>query len=70
MGQKWKFQPPTNEQAITANTLSAELDMSPVLCGLLVKRGITSVAEARNFFRPKLSHLHNPFLMKDMDIAV
>ena len=70
MGQKWKYLPPTEEQAAVAKTLSAELDMSPVLCSLLVKRGITSVAEARNFFRPKLSHLHNPFLMKDMDIAV
>ena len=70
MGQKWKYLPPTEEQAAVAKTLSAELDMSPVLCSLLVKRGITSVAEARSFFRPKLSHLHNPFLMKDMDIAV
>ena len=70
MGQKWNYQPPTYEQTVAARTLSAELDISPVLCGLLLKRGITSVAEARNFFRPKLSHLHNPFLMKDMDVAV
>lgn len=70
MGRKWKYQPPTNEQMITANTLSAELDISPVLCNLLVNRGVTSVAEARNFFRPKLSALHNPFKMNDMDIAV
>ena len=70
MGQKWKYEPLTHEQTITANTLSAELDISPTLCGLLVKRGITSVAEARNFFRPKLSNLHNPFLMDGMDIAV
>lgn len=70
MGRKWKYQPPTNEQMITANTLSAELDISPVLCSLLVNRGVTSVAEARNFFRPKLSALHNPFKMNDMDIAV
>lgn len=53
-----------------AARLSAELELSPVLCSLLVKRGINSVAEARNFFRPKLSHLHNPFLMNDMDVAV
>ena len=53
-----------------AARLSSELEISPVLCSLLVKRGITSVAEARNFFRPKLSHLHNPFLMNDMDVAV
>ena len=44
--------------------------MSPILCSLLLKRGITTAAEARNFFRPKLSNLHDPFLMNDMDIAV
>lgn len=70
MGRKWKYQPPANEQEKIANTLSAELDISPVLCNLLVDRGITNVAEARNFFRPKLSALHNPFKMNDMDIAV
>ena len=70
MGQNWKYQPLTPGQGALAAKLSAELEMSPVLCSLLVKRGITSVAEARNFFRPKLSHLHNPFLMNDMDVAV
>ena len=70
MGQNWKYQPLTPVQGALAAKLSAELEMSPVLCSLLVKRGITSVAEARNFFRPKLSHLHNPFLMNDMDVAV
>ena len=70
MGQKWKYEPLTHEQTVLANTLSAELDISPVLCGLLVKRGISSVSDAKNFFRPKLSMLHNPFLMNDMDIAV
>ena len=70
MGQNWKYQPLTPEQGNLAAMLSAELEMSPVLCSLLVKRGITSVAEARNFFRPKLSQLHNPFLMNDMDVAV
>lgn len=44
--------------------------MSPILCGLLIKRGITSVADAKQFFRPRLSNLHNPFLMNDMDVAV
>ena len=70
MGQKWKYEPLTQEQGDMAARLSAELDLNPVLCSLLVKRGVTSVAEARNFFRPKLSQLHNPFLMDDMDIAV
>ena len=70
MGQNWKYQPLTPEQGNLAAMLSAELEMSPVLCSLLVNRGITSVAEARNFFRPKLGQLHNPFLMNDMDVAV
>ena len=70
MDQKWKYEPLTHEQTVLANTLSVELDISPVLCGLLVKRGISSVADAKNFFRPKLSMLHNPFLMNDMDVAV
>ena len=70
MGQKWKYEPLTQEQGDVAARLSAELELSPVLCSLLVKRGITSVAEARNFFRPKLNLLHNPFLMNDMDVAV
>ncbi len=70
MGQKWKYQPPTYEQIEAAKLLSEELDMSPILCGLLIKRGITSVADAKHFFRPKLTSLHNPFLMNDMDVAV
>ena len=37
---------------------------------MLVARGITSVSDAKQFFRPRLSNLHNPFLMNDMDIAV
>ena len=40
------------------------------LAALLVNRGIVSFDDAKNFFRPKLEHLHNPFLMMDMDIAV
>ena len=70
MGQNWKYEPLSQEQGDLARRLSVELEMSPLLCSLLVKRGITSVAEARNFFRPKLSQLHNPFLMNDMDTAV
>ena len=70
MGQKWNYQPPTTKQKEDAKRLSEELDMSPILCGLLLQRGIKTAAEARNFFRPKLSNLHDPFLMNDMDIAV
>ena len=70
MGQKWNYQPPTHKQKEDANRLSEELDISPILCSLLLKRGINNVTEAKQFFRPKLSNLHDPFLMNDMDIAV
>lgn len=44
--------------------------MSPILAQLLIHRGITTESAAKRFFRPQLSDLINPFLMKDMDIAV
>lgn len=44
--------------------------MSPILTQLLVRRGITTESAAKRFFRPQLADLINPFLMKDMDVAV
>ena len=44
--------------------------MDPLLAQLLLQRGISDKESARTFFRPKLSQLHDPFLMKDMDRAV
>ena len=70
MGQKWIYQPPTNKEKEEAERLAEELDMSPILCNLLLKRGIRTAAEAKQFFRPKLSNLHDPFLMKEMRTAV
>ena len=70
MNYKWNYQPPTLEQREAARALSREIGISPILCHLLRERGITSAAEAKRFFRPQLSELHDPFLMKDMDIAV
>ena len=70
MNHKWNYLPITPEQAGTSRQLSQDLGISPVLALLLVRRGITKQAEAKKFFRPQLPDLHNPFLMKDMDIAV
>lgn len=53
-----------------ASHLQEQLKIHPVLCQLLTQRGVTTFDEARNFFRPQLSHLHDPFQMKDMDKAV
>ena len=50
--------------------LSAALNVNMVIARLLVQRGITTFNEAKAFFRPRLSDLLNPFLMKDMDKAV
>ena len=50
--------------------LQSGLKIHPLLCQLLVQRGIKTYEEAFDFFRPKLSRLHDPFLMKDMDKAV
>jgi single-stranded-DNA-specific exonuclease len=50
--------------------LSAALNVNMVISRLLVQRGIKTFSEAKSFFRPRLSDLHDPFLMKDMDKAV
>jgi single-stranded-DNA-specific exonuclease len=50
--------------------LRQALNIHPILCRLLVQRGIKSFGDAKDFFRPDLSQLHDPFLMKDMDAAV
>ncbi len=50
--------------------LSAALNVNMVIARLLVQRGIKTYNEAKAFFRPRLSDLHDPFLMKDMDEAV
>ncbi len=56
--------------AKTVADLAAALGIDLALSGLLVQRGITSFDDAKAFFRPQLSNLHDPFLMRDMDKAV
>jgi len=51
-------------------TLSKELNVCNTTASLLVSRDIKSFKAAKTFFRPSLDHLHDPFLMKDMDKAV
>jgi len=70
MINKWIFQQQNNEQLQKIKQLAEELNISPVLSQLLVQRGITTFDEARDFFRPDLSQLHDPFLMADMRKAV
>ena len=70
MTNKWNFQKPTEEENRISKELADKLAISPVICQLLVKRGITTEEEANKFFKPNLNDLHDPFLMPDMDKAV
>ena len=70
MINKWNFQTPTEEELHKRDALAAEIGFIPVICLLLVQRGITTAEEARKFFKPNLNDLHDPFLMPDMDKAV
>jgi single-stranded-DNA-specific exonuclease len=51
-------------------TLRDDLKIHPTLCGILAHRGIDDYQKAKSFFRPTLSTLHDPFVMKDMHLAV
>jgi single-stranded-DNA-specific exonuclease len=70
MTYKWNFREPTQEELQCRDNLVAELGYTPTTALLLAQRGITSGVEARQFFRPNLKDLHDPFLMDNMDKAV
>ena len=70
MNYKWTYDELTPEESARAALLAKEVAIHPALGSLLVRRGITTPAEARRFFRPQLSELHDPFLMNDMQAAV
>ena len=65
---KWILKDPAEQDKVTR--LAAEVGIDRVLAELLVKRGVESFDQARSFFRPSLDDLYDPFLMKDMDVAV
>jgi single-stranded-DNA-specific exonuclease len=67
MQKRWKFlEVPEKEKQL----LSQELHIHPVLCGILAQRGIDSYDAAKRYFRPSLEDGHDPYLMKDMELAV
>jgi single-stranded-DNA-specific exonuclease len=67
MKKTWKPIPTDLEEV---KTLQKELKIHPIFCQLLVQRNIKTYDDARRFFRPNLAYLHDPFLMKDMSIAL
>ena len=68
METKWILHQPVDKQQV--DEIVKVLGIDENLATLLVQRGITNYEEAKTFFRPSLSQLHDPFLMTDMDKAV
>jgi single-stranded-DNA-specific exonuclease len=65
---RWTLKSKPSEEKV--KHLSAALNVKDFVATLLIQRGIETFEDAKNFFRPSLEHLHDPFLMKDMDKAV
>ena len=70
MDINWHIKERTSEEQAAAERLSTELEISPVAGRILADRGIRTAAEARAYIRPSLDSLHDPFLMRDMGVAV
>ncbi|GAB2971479.1 single-stranded-DNA-specific exonuclease RecJ [Mucilaginibacter puniceus] len=68
MNKRWSIRETADDT--TVNNLADALNIDTVLSSLLVHRGITTYEEARYFFRPDHRHLHDPFLMADMEKAI
>lgn len=65
---RWTLKPEPNSEVV--KNLAAALNVDSLIAKLLVQRGISTFDEARQFFRPSLDDLHDPYLMQDMDKAV
>ncbi len=65
---RWNIKEKPTEEKI--KQLSAELVIGNTIASLLLQRGVTNFEQAKNFFRPDLNNLHDPYLMKDMEKAV
>lgn len=67
MEKRWNILQP---DPVRTGVLQSQLQISYILCGLLVQRGLETYEQCKRFFRPQLSDLHSPWLMKDMHKAV
>lgn len=64
----WRHKPKPDEKLVSS--LQEALNVPEIIAQLLVQKGITTFEEAKHFFRPQISDLHDPFLLKGMDVAV
>jgi single-stranded-DNA-specific exonuclease len=67
MKKRWNIIAGNEEGALR---LHQDLKIHPVLCRILNQRGLDTYDKAKTFFRPSLADLHDPWLMKDMELAV
>src|ERR1022692_4163480 len=68
MTKRWVVKEESDKE--TVDKLALELNVSTILSNLLIHREIRTFEQAKKFFRPELSDLHDPFLMKDMEVAI
>lgn len=68
MEYKWIIREKAKAKAV--ESLGKEINVNPILANMLVNRSVDSFQKAKDFFRPDLDKLHDPFLMKDMEKAV
>jgi len=68
MQKRWVLKPKKNVEKI--NKLQQELGVNHIIAELLINRNIETFDQAKDFFRPSIDNLHDPFLMKDMDRAI
>ena len=68
IAMRWSLKPEPNKEKI--EKLAKELQVDTTIAKILYQRNITTFSEAKLFFRPSLHDIHDPFLMKDMDLAV
>jgi len=67
MKKRWQILEDNKDKTLS---LQNSLKINYSLCSILVQRGIDTYDKAKQFFRPQLSELHSPWLMKDMEKAV
>lgn len=68
MAYRWTAAPKLNDQKV--EQLAQLINVDPIIATLLLQRGVETFEQAKKFFRPQLSDLYDPFLMKDMDKAI
>jgi len=68
MTTRWIYKEEVDDKA--TERLAQEININPIISKILIQRNITNFNEAKEYFRPSLDQLHDPFLMRDMDKAL